>query len=321
MSDKSGFVVSHRKIEDWRWYKVPHMAHVFQHLIRKAEFKRRVFGDIVLDRGQLITGRKKLAEETGLTEREIRTVLDRLSGKNLLFTKGQKTTSETASEIAIKTTNRYSVITIRNYDIYQSQVITERPNEWPSERPSVPPTNDQQTTTALTIQQVNNKEISSIQNQGEYWARFFLDHGSSELSGLNFFCSNEKKGWVDKSGVLIENREGAAVRYIEKYSASEKKSTPRHKKLPSPEQQDVVEFFIGTGEFGGVHASGNMAVEFYRMQDKIGWTGVKDWKELALLWIKEKKSSIIPSISDAADAAKRRPHKELLGQNAPNATP
>jgi hypothetical protein len=58
--------------------------------------------------GQFIFGRRKAAEETGLTEREIRTLL-------ALLIKWQNLT--------IKTTNRFSIISIINWTIYQSEEI------------------------------------------------------------------------------------------------------------------------------------------------------------------------------------------------------
>jgi hypothetical protein len=56
--------------------------------------------------GQFIFGRKKAAKETGLTEREIRTILDFL---------------KKCGNLTIKTTNKFSIITIVNWHIYQSE--------------------------------------------------------------------------------------------------------------------------------------------------------------------------------------------------------
>lgn len=72
----------------------------------KMNFKAIVRNqEILLQPGQFIFGRKIAAEETGLTEREIRTVLALLiNWQNL----------------TIRTTNRFSIITIINWHIYQS---------------------------------------------------------------------------------------------------------------------------------------------------------------------------------------------------------
>lgn len=57
-----------------------------------------------MKRGQLITGRKSLSADTGIPEQVVRTCLKRL---------------EKTGEISQQTTNKYTTITICNYDKYQ----------------------------------------------------------------------------------------------------------------------------------------------------------------------------------------------------------
>ena len=57
-------------------------------------------------RGQKVTSIKHLAEETGLTLRQVRTALNNL-----------KTTCEVTSE----TTNKFTVVTVVNYEVYQNR--------------------------------------------------------------------------------------------------------------------------------------------------------------------------------------------------------
>jgi hypothetical protein len=54
--------------------------------------------------GQFVFGRKKASEDTGLTEQQIRTALDSLRKKQ---------------NLTIKTTNKFSVISIVNWETYQ----------------------------------------------------------------------------------------------------------------------------------------------------------------------------------------------------------
>lgn len=100
----SGWVADHRKVKYWEWYKTPHMYHLFSHLIREANICDAKWRGIEIKRGQLVTGRKKLSEDTGISEQSIRTCLNRLKSTN---------------EITIKPTSKYSIITICNYDSYQ----------------------------------------------------------------------------------------------------------------------------------------------------------------------------------------------------------
>ncbi len=116
-----GLIFLYRKISDWGWYKTRDMSHLFLHLIIKANFKDRIWQDTLVKRGQLITSRNKLSEETGVPEKVVRTILKRL----------QKT-----GEIVVETTNKYSLITICNYDKYQYIPQNEdryKTNEGPAE--------------------------------------------------------------------------------------------------------------------------------------------------------------------------------------------
>ena len=101
-----GWVCFYRKIEEWEWYKTPHMLHLFFHLIVKANHKDGKWQGMEVMRGQLITGRKSLSSETGISEQTIRTCLKRL---------------EHSSEIVQKSTSKFSVKTILNYNECQTK--------------------------------------------------------------------------------------------------------------------------------------------------------------------------------------------------------
>jgi len=148
-----GWVKNYRSIEDWEWYKTENMAHLFQHLIRKANHEDRKWQGIDVKRGQVVTGRSALAEQTGISEQSIRTCLNRL---------------KSTSEITIQVTNKYSIITICNYDSYQTsegeinQQINQQPNQ---QLTSNQPATNQQLTTNKNIRSKetkNNKEDNKI---------------------------------------------------------------------------------------------------------------------------------------------------------------
>jgi len=101
-----GHIKLDRKILNWEWYSDYKMVHLFIHLLLKANYKDNTWQRVLVKRGQLITGLSKLSENTGLTISQTRTCLNNL---------------QNTGEIAIKTTNKYSVITICKYDIYQSE--------------------------------------------------------------------------------------------------------------------------------------------------------------------------------------------------------
>ena len=104
-----GWIKIHKRFLDWEWFQEDGMVRLFLNLILRANFQPRKWKGIVIERGQLITGRKQLSIETGLSERTIRTCLQRL---------------EDTGEILRKTTNKFSIINICNYDTYQLDCFT-----------------------------------------------------------------------------------------------------------------------------------------------------------------------------------------------------
>ena len=144
----AGFIKIDRKILKWEWYQDIKVFHLFLYLILRANWEDGRWKGIDVKRGQLITGRMKLNRDTGLTEREIRTCLEKL---------------KTTGEITIKTTSKYSIITVCKYDIYQTkygnsdqhldQHLDQRAT---NERPA----NDQQTTTNNNSINNNKEEVN-----------------------------------------------------------------------------------------------------------------------------------------------------------------
>lgn len=106
----NGFFTVHRKIFDHPLWKKPLVAHLAIHLIGKAnhETKRFIFNghEQEVKRGQLLTGRFALAQETGQKPSSIRNSLKILA--NIGF-------------LDIKSTNKFSLITLIKYSQYQDK--------------------------------------------------------------------------------------------------------------------------------------------------------------------------------------------------------
>jgi hypothetical protein len=101
-----GWVKTYRKLRAWEWYKDSNMVHLFIHLLLSANHEPAKWRGIDIMPGQLVTGRKALSEDTGISEQTIRTCLSKL---------------KSTSEITIKSTNQFSLITITNWDICQGK--------------------------------------------------------------------------------------------------------------------------------------------------------------------------------------------------------
>lgn len=126
--DDDGFILVHRKVLHKGWLKNHKLWAFWSWCLLKASHKQHTqivgYQEVTLLPGQFVFGRKKAATELGMTERGIRTVL------HFLLTSGNMT---------IKTTSKYSIISIINWDTYQHPVTTTRPAKRQ--------TNDQQVTT------------------------------------------------------------------------------------------------------------------------------------------------------------------------------
>lgn len=104
-----GYVKLWRKSLDSEVWKDHNAWRVFTYVLMNVQWEPSTYptkyGIIVLTAGQFVTGRHKMATETSLTERNIRTALKLLSALSI---------------VTIKTTNRYSVITLEKWQQYQT---------------------------------------------------------------------------------------------------------------------------------------------------------------------------------------------------------
>lgn len=142
----SGWVKFHRKIEEWEWYTDANTFRLFFHLVLKANHKSKNWKGVQIERGQLITSTDKLAEELNLTRQKIRTSLNKL---------------KSTSEITIKATNKFTLITVENYDVYQSSE-EESTNEITIKPTNKQPSNNHQITTNKNVKNDKNEKEDNI---------------------------------------------------------------------------------------------------------------------------------------------------------------
>ena len=112
MPENKGWIKIHRRLLDWEWYSDTNMVRLFLHLLLKANSSDRRWQGREVPRGSLVTSRATLQAETGLSQKTIRTCLARLIA---------------TGEIEVEATNRFSIITICNFDNYQESEQGERP--------------------------------------------------------------------------------------------------------------------------------------------------------------------------------------------------
>ena len=103
-----GYIKLWRKSIDGGWLQHPELWVFWCWCLMKATHKpiKSLIGfqEVNLSAGQFIFGRKKCSMELGISERTVRTCLQTLKSTN---------------NVTIKTTSKYSIISIVNWDIYQ----------------------------------------------------------------------------------------------------------------------------------------------------------------------------------------------------------
>jgi hypothetical protein len=130
-----GFIKLHRKITEWEWYSDINTFRIFLHLLLTANFEDKKWKGIDIARGQLITSLEKLAKSTSLSIQQVRTALEKL---------------KSTSEITVKSTSTYTLITLTNYNVYQNKIDLIN---------TIDNTQDDKRTT--NEQQTNNKRITT----------------------------------------------------------------------------------------------------------------------------------------------------------------
>lgn len=193
-----GYIKLHRKFTEWEWYKDKNTMLLFLHLLITANYKASRFMGNDIPVGSVVIGRKALAASVGLTERKIRTSLDKL--KN-------------TGEVTIKTTNKFSVLTIVNYSDYQDGDRIET-----SKKANNRPTTDQQPTTSKEGKKVSSKEINNNEfelfwscypkkkNKGtaeKAWNKIKHTNGTTALIMAGLDAAKVNPDWVKDNGQFI----------------------------------------------------------------------------------------------------------------------
>lgn len=105
MSSK-GYIELHREIIDWEWFNDVYVLKLFIFLILEANHKEAKYMGIQIPRGSLLTSVAKISQKSGLSVTSVKNSLKKLLS-----------TGEIAETIK---PNKYRIITINNYDKFQS---------------------------------------------------------------------------------------------------------------------------------------------------------------------------------------------------------
>lgn len=142
----NGWIKIHRKMVDWEWYDDTNTVRVFVHILLTASFRDTRWHGIKIKRGQLLTSIGHMADELKMTRQEVRTALNHLKLTN---------------ELTIKSTNRYTLITVEKYSDFQDvpDDINQQTNQPVNQQPTnSQPTGNQQVTNSQPHRKKDKKD-------------------------------------------------------------------------------------------------------------------------------------------------------------------
>ncbi|EMA4150181.1 DNA replication protein [Cronobacter sakazakii] len=163
-----GYALLHRKIKDLPFYKQDSEAvHLWLHFILTANHQPTVvatdFGDLLVKRGQFISGRNTLAAETGIASDRVKYLIGKFTRMGM---------------ISVQTNRKFSLVTVEKYDEYQPNFVPTECQQSANWNPQparasgeVVPTECQQSATNNkynnTLVSKDTKGASAAENQGQ----------------------------------------------------------------------------------------------------------------------------------------------------------
>ena len=144
-----GWIKMHRSLLQWEWFQKPEMVQLFVYLLLKASVEDRKWQGLDVKRGQVVTSVSTICRDLSLSTKKVRNCLEHLKNSQV---------------ISIKTTNKFSVITICNYATYQEYETPEGQTEG-KQRANEGQTEGKQRATSKEYK--NDKNNIIINNRGE----------------------------------------------------------------------------------------------------------------------------------------------------------
>ncbi|MGN0468452.1 MAG: hypothetical protein ACI4GY_06995 [Acutalibacteraceae bacterium] len=130
------FIKLNRKILSWQWFSDPCTRDLFIYCLLKANWKDGKWHGIEYKRGEFITSLPSLSSDLGFSVQNIRTALAHL---------------KSTGEITDRKTNKNRIITVVNYNKYQS--VNKQANR--------KPTGNQQAANRQLTADIRSKEVKN----------------------------------------------------------------------------------------------------------------------------------------------------------------
>lgn len=205
------FIKVYRKFTDWEWYSDISVSRVFLHLILTVNWTDKKWQGIFIERGSRVASYQVLSTETGLSVKQVRTAIKKL---------------ESTGEVAIKSTNKYSVFTVKNYDLYQTKGKQET-NEGQAEdkqETNKGQAEDKQRATTKESKEGKKEKINNIKRftpPTYEQVSTYCKERNNTVDAERFYDFYESKGWMVGKNKMKDWK--AAVRNWERSSKQETK--------------------------------------------------------------------------------------------------
>ena len=138
----TGWIKLHRKFLDWEWYQDIPVKNLFLHILLTANYEDRKWRGTDIHSGELITSVQHLSEGSCLSVQQVRTALKKL---------------ESTGEITVKSTNKFTLVTVLKYSDYQTNEECEQQTS-NKQITNKQQTNNKQITTTKEVKKERSKE-------------------------------------------------------------------------------------------------------------------------------------------------------------------
>ena len=203
MNIQRGYIRLFRQFEDWEWYDNPFTKAIFTHCLIKANNKAKKWRDLTVKRGQFVTSYEKLAASNGMTIQQTRTALKQLQSTN---------------EIEYKTTNLYTLITVKNFNLYQSFEPTNKQNEGQVTQSKRSDNKGNAHVAEYSTNKQNGEQVTTTNNNIYNTKEYIYLSSSIEKNSKNEISDDEReilKKYLKKNNPNIKNIRAYLKKVIE----------------------------------------------------------------------------------------------------------
>ena len=263
-----GWIKLHRSIMDWEWFADAETLKLFLYLLLTANYENRMWKDITIQRGQLVISTEDLAQRLKSTRQKIRTQLKRL---------------ETSGTIALQATNKFTLVTICNYDNYQESSEAEQPtdNQQTNQQITSKTTNTLTSKICSQVAHIEDDTTSSSYDSNQQSNQQSLPNLTSDLTTTKEYKNKEYISTSTARACEEEASEAESESEVDELTASARERAKNRLRIGDSESS-----YIGQGEVAAIRNWWNLEVANERVRKVNAVTGsrktllaqrVKEW--------------------------------------------